>query len=326
MTVPNRARRVSRAAALLLALLPASAVAQASATPSDSVPASDSVPPPTYVPHRVYDTRAARFTDFETMALDASRADVVFVGERHDDAGTHRLQTALLEGLERRGRAVVLSLEMFERDVQGTLDAYLAGRIPETELLAQSRPWPNYATDYRPLVERARGARWPVLAANAPRGIASRVAREGLPALQALPPAERAWVAAELHCPMDDVYATKFAAAMTSHAVPGTAAGDAAPRTLIQRLYEAQCVKDETMAETVAAAASGLAGQGTVVHMNGAFHSDAHLGTAERTTRRLPGATVLVISAIPVADLDQPDIEANAAAGDYLLFTLTGER
>jgi uncharacterized iron-regulated protein len=326
MIVHSRVRRASRAAALLLALLPASAAAQVSATPSDSVPASDSAPPPTYVPHRVYDTRAARFTDFETLVLDASRADVVFVGERHDDAGTHRLQAALLEGLERRGRALALSLEMFERDVQPTLDAYLAGRIPETELLARSRPWPNYPTDYRALVERAHGARWPVLAANAPRAIASRVAREGLPALAALPSAERAWVAAELHCPMDDAYATKFAAAMTSHAAPGAAAGDSAPRTMVQRLYEAQCVKDETMAETVAAAASRLAGHGTVVHMNGAFHSDAHLGAAERTTRRLPGAKVLVISAIPVADLDQPDVEANAAAGDYLLFTLTGGR
>ena len=37
----------------------------------------------------------------------------------------------MLEGLARRGRAVTLSLEMFERDVQPALDAYLAGRLSE---------------------------------------------------------------------------------------------------------------------------------------------------------------------------------------------------
>src|SRR5215207_10285898 len=61
-------------------------------------------------------------------ALDA--ADVLFVGERHDDATGHALEAELLrraderysQGAAGKRRAVALSLEMFERDVQTVLD------------------------------------------------------------------------------------------------------------------------------------------------------------------------------------------------------------
>ena len=85
----------------------------------------------------------------------------------------------MLEGLARRRLPVILSLEMFERDVQPALDAYLAGTVPEEEFLKGARPWPRYATDYRALVEIARAHGWPVVAANVPRRIAADVAKSG---------------------------------------------------------------------------------------------------------------------------------------------------
>ena len=100
-----------------------------------------------YVPQRVYDTRRGAFTDFESMVADLARAAVVFVGEQHDNPGTHRLEEALLSGLRRRKVGATVSLEMFERDVQGTLDRYLSGAIAEDQFLKESRPWPRYATD-----------------------------------------------------------------------------------------------------------------------------------------------------------------------------------
>ena len=97
-----------------------------------------------YVPHRV--ARGKSFTDFEAMLQELSEADVVYLGEQHNDRGTHVLQLAVLEGLARRDVPVVLSLEMFERDAQAALDAYLAGTMPESAFLrgvaavAQLRP------------------------------------------------------------------------------------------------------------------------------------------------------------------------------------------
>lgn len=146
-----------------------------------------------YTPHRVYDAAEKRFSDFEAMLLELSRADIVLVGEQHDDPNTHRLERAILEGLSRRRSSIVLALEMFERDVQRNVDDYLAGTLAEVEFLRTSRPWPRYATDYRPLVEFARAHRWPVIAGNAPRRYATRVATDGLVALDSLPAEERGW-------------------------------------------------------------------------------------------------------------------------------------
>jgi hypothetical protein len=41
-------------------------------------------------------------------------------------------------------RPLVLSLEMFERDVQPVLDEYLAGSASLADLMRDARPWPNY--------------------------------------------------------------------------------------------------------------------------------------------------------------------------------------
>ena len=134
---------------LLTLALAASLAQQAAAAAAYAAPAD-------YVPQRVFDTRRGAFIDFESMVAALAQADVVLVGEQHDDPNTHRLEYALVSGLRRRRVAPTVSLEMFERDVQDVIDRYLSGAITEEQLLKEARPWPRYATDYRPLVELAK--------------------------------------------------------------------------------------------------------------------------------------------------------------------------
>lgn len=277
-----------------------------------------------YVPNRVFDTRTGAFTDFEAMAADLARADIVFVGEQHDDPNTHRLELAVLEALARRGRSVIVSLEMFERDVQAPLDHFLMGHIDEPEFLKTSRPWPRYATDYKPLVGFAVSKEWPVIASNVPRPIASEIAKGGLEVLDKKTGDDRKLFAADLKCPVDDEYFKRFAGVMGGHPTPGASADD--NRRTTERYYFSQCVKDETMAESIAQAFT--ASRRTekppmVVHYNGAFHSDYRQGTAERVVRRLPGARVLVVSMKPVRDLDAVALKADERGiGDYVVWTI----
>ena len=273
-----------------------------------------------YVPHRVYDSRKKAFTDFETMAADLARTDVVLIGEQHDDANTHRLELAVLESLARRRVPVALSLEMFERDVQTSLDSYVSGGAAEADFLKAARPWPRYATDYRPLVEFAKSQRWPVIAANVPRRIASEVAKTGLSAVESLAADDRQLVASDLQCP-HDAYFDRFAGQMGAH--PSDAPGVANDGS-IERYYLAQCLKDETMAESIAAAfASQEARRGVVVHINGAFHSDFGDGTAQRVRRRLQGRRVTILSIVAVDDIDavMPASE-DLRRADYLVYTV----
>lgn len=275
-----------------------------------------------YVPERVFDTKAGAWVDFEVMAADLAKADAVLVGEQHDDLNTHALERALLESLARRRPDIAVSLEMFERDTQASVDAYLAARVDEQAFLKDSRPWKNYPGDYRPIVEIARERRWPVLAANIPKELASIVAKGGLDALESLTPAQKAWLPAGMSCPKDG-YFDRFATTMGGHPAGDGPDAVAKQAAMVERYYFAQCLKDEAMGESIAQAAKGPGEGPLVVHYNGAFHSDFSLGAAERAKRRLPGSRVAVVTMLPVASLDglAPAGE-DLQRADYLVYTL----
>jgi uncharacterized iron-regulated protein len=287
------------------------------ATPPDAATSSS------YIPQRVYDTHRKAFTDFESMLADLGRADVVFVGEQHDDPGTHRLELAMLEGLTRRGTSLVLAMEMFERDAQPAIDRYVAGTETEEQFLGASRPWPRYATDYRPSVEFARAHRIPIVASNVPRRIASDVAKNGIGVLESLG-SDRHLAAAEPHCPMKGDYYDRFAKMMREH--PGSANSAASQnRERDDRFYFAQCLKDETMGESIATTvqAEPAASRTAIVHLNGAFHSDFGQGAAESARRRLPGRRIVIVSILPTDNLDAPGPgKDERKRADYLVYTI----
>ena len=257
-----------------------------------------------------------------------SRADVVFFGEQHDDAETHRAEAELLEAIGRGGRPVILSLEMFERDVQPVLDDYLGGRITESDFLARTRPWDRYATDYRRLIELAKKNHWPVVAANVPRPLASAIGRKGLAALDTLSVTERRTAAREHDCPRDDYHA-RFMESMQSHSAGGASgpqASDSLPTAMAERFYLAQCIKDETMAESIVDARLAAAPSAIVVHYDGAFHSDYAQGTVARVKRRQPGWDLVVLSAVPVTDPVVPPIATQSGKADFVIFTRRNPR
>ncbi len=270
---------------------------------------------------RVVASATGQTIPFAALADAAAKSDVVFFGEQHDDDETHRAELALLSAIgERRGK-VVLSLEMFERDVQPVLDAYLAGRLGEAEFRAQSRPWPNYEADYRPLVELAKAKGWPVIAANVPRRLASIVSRRGLPVVDSMPASDRPFVARDLRCPKDAYYDNFVAVMGGGHGGAGGApsATSSGARSMTDLFYEAQCVKDETMAESIVTGRERAGNAAIVVHFNGAFHSDFGLGTASRVGRRIPEAKLVVVSAIPTPDPAKAKAAEFLGRGQYII-------
>lgn len=256
---------------------------------------------------------------FSDLVQRVTSADVVFFGENHDDPETHRVEFGLLDAIGRSGRPVMLSLEMIERDAQPLLNDYLAGRISETDFLAKSRPWDRYITDYRPMVELAKEKGWPVIASNVPRPMASAIGRKGLTALDTLTPAERSWAARDIQCP-DDEYRERFMESMRGHGSGGSApsSSDTLPTAVAHRFYLAQCVKDETMAESIVNARRDGA---IVVHYDGAFHSDYRLGTVNRVRRRAPNLRLVVITAVPVVDPTAATLSDHTGRADYIIFT-----
>ncbi len=121
----------------------------------------------------IVDTGNNKLVNTEQMAEALVGYDAVFFGEYHDQPVLHEVELELLQALyTKHGDRLVLSMEMFEADNQDILDDYLAGKVSEDNFLANSRPWPNYQSDYRGLIEFAKEHKIPVIAANIPRFMA----------------------------------------------------------------------------------------------------------------------------------------------------------
>ncbi|MDX1532160.1 MAG: ChaN family lipoprotein [Rhodothermales bacterium] len=287
---------------LLVLLVPSSAAAQDG--PSDE-------PEPAEVSDTsaIYTATGAPAGLAEVVAA-ARQADAVLFGEQHDDAAAHALQRRLLQALvEQTGRPVILSLEMFERDVQPVLDEYLAGLVRERDLLAAARPWGNYADAYRPLVEYAKAEGRPVVAANAPGRYVSLVGRAGPEALLQLPETARAWLPPLPVAPPSERLAAKFTGWMEAMAAAhggghgGGHGGDSTGAVHgnavdMDHLLAAQNLRDATMGHAIAETLKENPGA-LVLHLNGTFHSEGALGVPEHLLRYAPGTRVLTLTAKP---------------------------
>ena len=83
--------------------------------------------------------------------------------------------------------------------------------------------------------------------------------------------------------------------------------------------FASQCLKDDTMAESIAAFLDE-AGEDAplVVHWCGKFHSDDYLGTVERLVARRPDLTVAVITMVSAKRRGRDLTQAEKASADYV--------
>ena len=235
------------------------------------------------------------------------KSDVVFLGEQHDDSVAHKLQFEIFKrAFEKYGstRKVALSLEMFERDVQTVVNEYLNGLIPEKQFLAASRPWGNYETDYRPLVELAKEKNLPVIAANAPRRYVNMVSRLGRDSLEKLSPEAKMWLAPLPFAESSKTYSDKFNALMGGHGS--------------SNVLSSQTLWDATMADSIA---KHLEKNSLVIHLNGSFHTESRLGTVEQLSRFKPKARVLVVTMRYEEDFQNFDVSRHSRLGDFVILT-----
>lgn len=258
---------------------------------------------------------AAQFSDAKSgkeltaaqLAQKLAKYDVVFFGEYHDQSEIHKSEIDLLEALHKiKGEKLVLSMEMFEVDNQEKLDSFLAGQLNEADFMATSRPWPNYQTDYAPLVNFAKEQNMPVVAANVPRFLAAHVAQNNASAA-GIEEQYKKWLPKATYAP-EGAYKDKFYAQMNSPEAPMKM-----PPARLAAVYAAQCLKDDKMAESIAAFADAYQNM-QILHINGCFHSDAHLGTAQKLEALRPELKVAVITPL------ERKQKGEKPAGDFVVW------
>ena len=256
---------------------------------------------------KIYNSQSKGWMDWDKLEHQMLESKVIYIGELHDHVWGHKIELMLLERLFSKNAKVAIALEMFERDTQHIMDGYLAEQITEAFFVDNSRPWGNYKNDYRPLIEFCKLYRLPVLAMNVPRRYASFVAKDKEEALRTMPDTEKSYMASEIKA-LKGKYRDKFYKIMGGHVPPA----------LVERYYRSQCLKDDTMAESIVAFLQDKPNT-TVISYTGAFHSDESLGVVEKVGALAPEIKKMVISIVPV-DSDKFDPSEHAHKGDFILF------
>ena len=212
--------------------------------------------------YQIFNTKGKK-VNYQRMLKDTRESHVVFFGELHNNPISHWLQYELTKDLyENLQDQLILAAEMFETDDQLLLNEYTTKLIRKKDFSREAKLWPNYKTDYAPLVDFAREHELKFIASNIPRRYAAIVNSKGFAGLDSINAYQRALVA-----PLP----IKYDSTLNCYKAMKEMFKDAGQMHKAMNLAEAQAIKDATMGWFITKyIEDGI----TILHYNGAYHSD----------------------------------------------------
>lgn len=247
-------------------------------------------------------TAKGKKVSYKKMLKQLQQADIILFGEHHNNPIAHWMQLEVAQDLAEK-RGLILGAEMFETDNQIYLTQYVKGEIDATSLDSLARLWPNYRTDYQPLVELAKAKQLPFIATNIPRRYARMVFRGGFEALEELPQSDKQWMS-----PLPIAYDASLPAYQKMLEMMGEGhAGENFPK--------AQAIKDATMAHSILA---NYQKDQLLFHINGSYHSDDYEGIVWYLKQQRPELTYVTITTVDQKEVAKLETEYLQKA-DFIL-------
>ena len=243
--------------------------------------------------YRVF-TAEGKKADYSDIIKAALKADIVFVGELHDNPIAHWLELEVTRSLfAEKGNNLVLGAEMFEADNQLLIDEYLQGIYDASKFEAEVKLWKNYKTDYKPLVDFAKSNKLPFIATNVPRRYAAVVNKKGFEGLETLSSEAKKYIA-PLPFPYDpEVKCYKDMLNM------GGMGGDTSAHASTN-FPKAQAVKDATMAHFIL---TNWSKGKLFIHYNGSYHSSNFEGIVWYLKKSNPDLKITTLEMVEQNDI-----------------------
>ena len=238
--------------------------------------------------YQIYDSKGLE-SSYDKLLKEAQGADIILFGELHDNPICHWLEAELTKDLfEIKKNNLILGAEMFEADDQIALTEYLQGKLSDKTLKDEVKLWPNFKTDYKPLLDFAKTNHLNFIAANIPRRYANLVYTKGLDRLDSLDSEAKKWI-----CPLPIKYDSTLRCYKEIFESAGGHGG--------QNLPKSQAVKDATMAYFILK--NWTKGK-TIIHYNGSYHSNCHQGIEWYLEQENPNLKVFTIGSTEQAAID----------------------
>ncbi len=231
---------------------------------------------------RIIDLKTGKAIDFPHLIDQLKTVDVIFVGEVHNNPEHHLIQVQLLQALAAGSASPpAVGMEFFDTTRQPALDRFMDGDLDETAFLEQvdwKKSWRFPYRLYRPILWTSKDKGTALLGINAPSPVVKKVARSGLKSLTA---EERQQVAR--HMDLDDQAHREYLESIFEQHQTNKNLKHGMQN--FEHFYQAQCVWDETMAETIADYMKAHGGRMVVFTGNG--HIVNKFGIPDRVLRRV---------------------------------------
>lgn len=235
---------------------------------------------------------------FHRLVRELADADIVLVGERHDDFAQHRVQQQVITGLLAHG-PVAVGMEAFPGDKDAVLADWSRGLFPSWPRFLAAVDWfGSWGVDpalYRPILDTVRRNRLPLVGMNVPRQWIGQIGRGGM---QALSPDQKQRIGPV--APAPEAYAEALRRSLAEHAGGGQAAHFIAAQTawdaaMAGALLELKKAQDE-------AVVVGLAGTGHIRGDHGIPHQIASRAPDLEVVTVVPRAPERGVPAAGTAD------------------------
>lgn len=259
--------------------------------------------------YRIFDAKGKKIS-YEKMIKTVSATDVVFFGEIHNCVISHWMELKVLEALAENNNKLKVGMEMLEADNQLIIDEYTSCTISSDRFEEECRLWPNYSTDYEPLVYYAKRHHLPLIATNVPRRYASIVKEKGLAFLDSLS------AEAKRYLPKLPIKYVENKNAQEGFALMGLLGK--AKETKPQLMAQAQAIKDAAMGWFIA---QNLKKGEQMIHFNGTYHSDARNGIIPYLLEYRPKTTISTIRAVRQEEIDKIEKDYLGLADFYICIT-----
>lgn len=249
--------------------------------------------------------KEGKMVKYSKMLKEIQDADIVLFGELHDNPISHWLQLELTKDLfELESVNLVLGAEMFESDNQVILTEYMDSMISQRSFEEEARLWPNYKTDYKPLIEFARENKIPFVATNVPRRYASLVNSKGFEGLEELSADAKSFLP-----PFPIRYDAELNCYKSMLSMPGMESH------VSENFPKAQAIKDATMAHFILK--NWSAGQ-LFLHYHGAYHSDNFESIYWHLKQQNSNLKIVTITSVSQDDISKLT-EENTGKADYTI-------
>ena len=234
--------------------------------------------------YRLFDAKGKEI-EYKEMMKVLKAQDVVFIGEVHNCAIAHWLEYEMVKDLHTAHKdKLTIGLEMLEADNQLMVDEYVGRLISSDRFEEEARLWPNYLTDYAPVVGLGR--------------------EHGLRVIEKLSAEAKKYIA-----PLPIDYEPDEEAAGMFGLMMMTSGKHADP----ENVAKAQALKDATMGWFIA---QNL--KSKFVHLNGNYHSDFKKGIITYLNKYRPGLKIATVCSVRQDDIKKLGEENEGRADFYI--------